>query len=164
MFSFLVPICDALSPCENGGTCSNTTNGSYTCQCPFGYTGINCTLINLCESSMPCQNGGTCNSNYNDGSYTCQCSPGYTGTNCTTNICDSMECKNGGTCQLGTCQCLPDFNGTMCEDCQLQNCTNCSLIGSNDVVCSACVSGYELQNGSCSKLIVNYTKYFLFML
>lgn len=29
-------------PCENGGTCTDNGNSSYTCQCPDGYEGTNC--------------------------------------------------------------------------------------------------------------------------
>lgn len=31
----------SLKPCLNGGTCYNN-EGSYTCFCPPGWTGVNC--------------------------------------------------------------------------------------------------------------------------
>ncbi|CAM9464932.1 unnamed protein product, partial [Chrysoparadoxa australica] len=63
-----VGACDA-NPCNNGGTCTNTS-GSYTCACAVGFTGTNCeTDIDECSSSAPCNNGGTCVNTA--GSYTC---------------------------------------------------------------------------------------------
>ena len=35
--------CLGLNPCQNGGTCITTDNGSnYRCSCPLFYTGYNC--------------------------------------------------------------------------------------------------------------------------
>eukprot|EP00795_Rhopilema_esculentum_P003736 gene3736-15011_t len=37
------PICKALMPCQNGGTCQDTCdNKGYKCTCVPGYTGFNC--------------------------------------------------------------------------------------------------------------------------
>ena len=30
------------NPCLHGGTCQNTLNGEYTCQCPIEYEGDRC--------------------------------------------------------------------------------------------------------------------------
>nr|KAG5712306.1 hypothetical protein BaRGS_023885 [Batillaria attramentaria] len=46
-------------PCQNGGSCQDQVNG-YLCQCPPGYSGLQCQMdIDECGSS-PCQNGGIC--------------------------------------------------------------------------------------------------------
>ena len=45
LFMFLdVDECVTLSPCENGATCVDETDG-YTCQCTVEWLGTNCTGI-----------------------------------------------------------------------------------------------------------------------
>ena len=52
--------CAHLSPCKNGGTCSNEGVNQYSCSCPFGFTGMDCEQeIDECNVS-PCANGATC--------------------------------------------------------------------------------------------------------
>lgn len=52
--------CTNKRPCKNGGTCTNTGEGSYTCTCPIGYMGTNCEVeVDNCRV-QPCQNGGSC--------------------------------------------------------------------------------------------------------
>lgn len=52
--------CTNNRPCQNGGTCTNTGEGAYTCTCPIGFTGKNCeTEVDNCRI-QPCENGGTC--------------------------------------------------------------------------------------------------------
>ncbi|KAG8224529.1 hypothetical protein J437_LFUL004220 [Ladona fulva] len=62
------------SPCQSGGTCFNTGQGSYTCSCPRGFGGTDCekrvepaapsTTASTppCGSGHlhPCLNGATC--------------------------------------------------------------------------------------------------------
>ncbi|XP_031559044.1 delta-like protein C, partial [Actinia tenebrosa] len=89
--------CNSRNPCRNNGTCNNGNNGTYTCSCPFGYTGQECQTYMSCSSS-PCRNGGTC-FNGNNSTYTCSCPSGYTGQQCQTYMpCNSNPCRNGGTC------------------------------------------------------------------
>ena len=45
MYCMLFPDVDdcLYNPCMNGGTCIDNP-GSYTCRCPSGWTGVNCTV------------------------------------------------------------------------------------------------------------------------
>lgn len=52
--------CTNHKPCKNDASCTNTGQGSYTCTCQPGFTGVNCeTETNECDSN-PCKNGGSC--------------------------------------------------------------------------------------------------------
>lgn len=52
--------CTHHKPCQNGATCTNTGQGSYTCTCKPGFTGASCEIeVNECSDS-PCRNGGSC--------------------------------------------------------------------------------------------------------
>lgn len=52
--------CTHHTPCKNGATCTNTGEGSYTCECLSGYTGTNCEIeVDDCQH-RPCMNGGIC--------------------------------------------------------------------------------------------------------
>ncbi|XP_071479249.1 uncharacterized protein [Diadema antillarum] len=111
----------SINPCENGWCEETMTN--YTCHCPDGTEGINCTAVNGAGidecGSNPCQNEGTCQDAVN--MYSCLCSPGYNGSNCQMDIneCGSDPCQNGGTCldevSMFSCTCLPGYNGTNCQ-------------------------------------------------
>lgn len=53
--------CTNHKPCQNGGTCTNTAPGSFTCKCPDDFIGERCEVYkNPCRHD-PCENGGTCN-------------------------------------------------------------------------------------------------------
>lgn len=68
------------------GLCENFS-GSYSCQCPAGWTGQTCgELINHCTDNM-CLNGGLCINSVSG--FTCDCQgTGFQGTNCDININD----------------------------------------------------------------------------
>lgn len=52
--------CTNHKPCKNGGLCTNTGQGLYTCECPPGFTGRNCDVEMDSCSHQPCLNAGTC--------------------------------------------------------------------------------------------------------
>src|SRR6218665_1600528 len=54
--------CTNHRPCKNGGVCSNSGEGLFTCSCPPGFAGSRCEIrVDICEpSNSPCKNGGLC--------------------------------------------------------------------------------------------------------
>ncbi|XP_076320660.1 uncharacterized protein LOC143230655 [Tachypleus tridentatus] len=111
--------CTNHKPCKNGGTCTNTGQGSYTCACVEGTTGSNCEVHeNGCVRTQ-CDNGGICKRI--NKSYRCECPQGFHGNHCEkpTNRCSNNKCENGGTCKTGIagnfCVCPGGFSGDRCE-------------------------------------------------
>ena len=52
--------CAHITPCQNGGNCSNGDPSQYNCVCSPGFTGMECEEdIDECDMS-PCGNNGTC--------------------------------------------------------------------------------------------------------
>lgn len=41
IFAAVATACDS-NPCQNGGTCRNGKDGSFVCECLFGWTGATC--------------------------------------------------------------------------------------------------------------------------
>nr|KAF6440392.1 EGF like repeats and discoidin domains 3 [Rousettus aegyptiacus] len=92
-------ICDP-NPCENGGIClSGLSEDSFSCECPDGFTGPNCSSVVEVASDEeeptsagpcipnPCHNGGTCEISeaYRGDTfigYVCKCSRGFNGIHC----------------------------------------------------------------------------------
>ncbi|XP_066278630.1 fibropellin-1-like isoform X1 [Branchiostoma lanceolatum] len=108
----------AQSPCQNGGTCTDTGE-SYTCDCWAAWTGDNCeTDVDECLQT-PCQNQGSCTNTA--GSYSCSCTDGWTGQNCGDDVdeCLNSPCENGGTCVNApgsySCTCAGSAIGRNCE-------------------------------------------------
>ena len=75
-------VCDP-SPCLNDGNCSALGNSTYFCNCPYGFTGDNCELLDGCVDD-PCLVGSRCN-NFN-GTFNCTCLDGCTGFFCNETI------------------------------------------------------------------------------
>ncbi|XP_048720780.1 sushi, nidogen and EGF-like domain-containing protein 1 isoform X2 [Caretta caretta] len=117
------PECDEIDecqsdPCKNGGTCKDLP-GSFACQCPDGFMGIQCeTEVDACESA-PCRNGGDCE-NYG-GSYLCVCPEGFFGYHCETasDPCFYSPCGSRGYCLPSngshSCTCKVGYTGKSCE-------------------------------------------------
>ncbi|XP_076318763.1 uncharacterized protein LOC143229831 [Tachypleus tridentatus] len=142
--------CTNHKPCKNGGTCTNTGQGSYTCTCPQGITGTNCDIqVDNC-AHQPCQNGGKCKPAIK--TYKCECPHGFYGSNCemASNTCPTHHCQNGGTCRTGTsgyvCVCPDGFSGHHCEvrlnKCEPNPCFNGSCIQRMDGYKCLCSTGY----------------------
>ncbi|XP_068597166.1 delta-like protein D [Brachionichthys hirsutus] len=111
--------CTHHRPCQNGATCTNTGQGSYTCSCLPGYTGASCEIqVSECSGS-PCRNGGSCTDN--DNGYACSCPPGFYGNNCalSANSCADGPCFNGHCADNPEggyfCQCPMGYAGFNCE-------------------------------------------------
>ncbi|XP_076005623.1 protein crumbs homolog 2-like [Genypterus blacodes] len=141
-----------LAPCAN---CTSTPGTEeYTCHCPDGFTGPNCTQeVDECHSN-PCT--GTrpyCVDALNG--YTCHCPIGFGGLDCQYNvtICSEETCQNGGSCvnvpELGyQCLCAAGYQGLHCEEnideCQSKPCLNGAICvdGVNTYQCY-CVPGFQ---------------------
>ncbi|XP_063224864.1 protein crumbs isoform X2 [Bacillus rossius redtenbacheri] len=113
--------------CKNQGWCESPTE-TYSCKCPLGFEGMDCSIdINECASNK-CENNATCIDEI--GKYSCACLQGWTGLMCETEIneCASNPCQNNGTCVDGKgmfeCTCTEEFMGQLCEQYRLVTCEN----------------------------------------
>jgi len=113
--------------CQNGGTC--TINGAgYLCNCPIGFTGMNChtqEIITTCNSN-PCGTHGTCIQAVlpSGPAIFCNCENRWTGKYCDVSLVDENcpvgFCLSGGTCRMNGnipyCQCPSAYTGQRCEE------------------------------------------------
>jgi len=145
-----------VSPCINGGVCTNLIN-DYYCTCPTGYYGKNCESYTQKCANNPCMNGGVCNMAATNNNYqlfsanwheVCTCKNGWTGYHCQIvegTQCSSNPCQNGGTC-LGD-QSLPTAtNSYYCECAPLWTGLNCQL----SRVVPSCASNPCMNGGVCT--------------
>ncbi|XP_078001299.1 uncharacterized protein LOC144453811 [Glandiceps talaboti] len=146
------------TPCENGGSCTNTGPDAYSCECVDGFIGENCeTDVNECESS-PCLNGGNCLDF--QGYYECECNPGFEGVDCEIEInhcfVESPDgkliptgvCGAYGTCvntpTTFRCECHEGFQGLTCDE-NIDDCAD------NDCKHgSTCVDGVAKYHCECA--------------
>ncbi|XP_076314255.1 uncharacterized protein LOC143226757 [Tachypleus tridentatus] len=147
--------CTNHKPCKNGGTCTNTGHGSYTCACPVGFTGLDCeTQVDDCAHDS-CLNGGTCKGTGKN--YTCKCSVGYYGQHCEISASTCIEdlCRNGGSCIASSrgyrCLCAHGFSGKTCETeeniCEPNPCQNGgSCVDHSDGYTCFCRTGFVGDN------------------
>ena len=143
--------------CQNGATCHNEPQFSYSCDCQDGYIGHNCQIdIDECASNL-CDNGA-CVDAVN--AYNCNCYNGYTGEHCDLDIDECLDANfcNGGQCSNShggfSCDCPSTREGDRCEDdvneCQLapgicQNGATCHNEPEYSYSCD-CDDGYIGQN------------------
>ncbi|KAL3877080.1 hypothetical protein ACJMK2_034835 [Sinanodonta woodiana] len=152
--------CEDGNPCMNGGACVSQTIG-YHCNCPVGYTGLNCqTNINDCTNTS-CLNGGVCIDGVN--TFTCNCTSAYQGQNCQNiiNYCSTGRCNstNTRTCiaveNSYVCECFSGYEGQYCEinidECANQPCYHGGTCkdGINQYICD-CTAGWTGVN--CDQL------------
>ncbi|CAH4035997.1 unnamed protein product [Pieris brassicae] len=145
------------NPCANGGSCSPSRAGGFTCTCARGYHGDTCQYqIDACYGS-PCAHG-VCQL-LEEGRFHCACSAGYTGVRCEADIddCVSHRCQNNATCQDRlegyACKCAPGYMGEFCEK-KIPFCTSEFAPCANGGTCvdhgshysCACPKGYAGQN------------------
>ncbi|CAF0711486.1 unnamed protein product [Brachionus calyciflorus] len=98
------------TPCENGGIClvlGKIEENRYSCRCPQGYTGINCSY-QTCDSK-PCQHNSIC-SMKNSTKFECNCTnTGYAGQRCENLVnfaeCRQQTCFGNMTCDPNKCEC-----------------------------------------------------------
>ncbi|XP_026126642.1 neurogenic locus notch homolog protein 4-like [Carassius auratus] len=92
--------CRLTNPCQNGGTCSNTSN-SYNCVCVNGWSGSECSEnIDDCATKA-CAAGSACIDRV--ASFSCSCPPGKTGLLCRIDdACTSNPCKMEALCYKKT--------------------------------------------------------------
>lgn len=116
------------NPCENEGQCTVTQGGSFSCQCPPGWSGDTCTTAG-CDLDT-CSAPGLCEVKACNGA-TCQLVPKACddGASCTDDSCDAVtgecvyasNCDDNDQCTTDTCEgspgdCVFTANNNVCDD------------------------------------------------
>ena len=156
---------DVKDPCgENSSAiCMDVEPLNFTCMCPHGYEGENCSdEIDYCQLwNISCSGNGDC-SDTNE-NYTCACNDGYRGRNCSERnkntcepkgVCESLQqCCINGECIVmendnGTlgCDCLPGYGGLLCNQ-TLNLCNPCQ----NESECNPCQN-----DANCTDIFNDY--------
>lgn len=134
----------ASSPCFFNGSCTETGNNNYSCQCLSGFTGLHCEFnISTCQPN-PCQRNGTCTLHGNMAN--CTCISGWTGSYCNIDVdeCLVSPCGYLGTCHNTpggyNCTCMSGFTGKHCDK-HIDECKDSPCL--NQGVCEDLVDGYR---------------------
>lgn len=93
--------CGTHEPCQHGGTCKNTAPDQYRCDCPEGFSGLNCEVVDNPCVTGPCANGGECQET--GSTFFCACASGWTGPTCRTS---KILGKCWGRRRRGYCYCM----------------------------------------------------------
>ncbi|XP_078686179.1 uncharacterized protein LOC144918925 isoform X3 [Branchiostoma floridae x Branchiostoma belcheri] len=140
----VVPCCGVT--CENGGTCVNGADDSYTCDCAPGYEGDHCETPKQCPTPMAPGNGAMSppvGPYYYQDEVTFSCDEGYelVGVSSVTCLADQTWSAPTPTCEPLPCATLmPPVNGALSPD---------GPYVYLDVVTFTCDPGYTL-NGAPS--------------
>lgn len=162
--------------CNAGGTCIETEDGEYQCQCRPHFHGEFCQEFN-CINNSSCLNGGTCfftTSPYIPSTSHCKCLEGFSGLDCGINSCGVEQnqqtgqpkiCSDSGVCIVGTrlpndmpiyqCECRVGHYGSVCEtfNCDIgHNICNggvCVIDTAGDMICKLCPKFF--YGNDCSK-------------
>ncbi len=131
----------------------------YRCNCPPGFSGLQCQIEESSCDSNPCPDRAMCKNEPGPGNFTCLCRSGYTGDACdiTLDPCQQgpggeSPCTNGAECESFEqgryfCHCPPGWTGLHCEE-NIDDCAeNPCLLGAectdlvHDFACS-CPRGF----------------------
>ncbi|XP_072518295.1 protein crumbs homolog 2a isoform X2 [Salminus brasiliensis] len=145
----------ASDPCVGvRSECLSESDG-FTCLCPGGFGGDDCSARITDCVDQPCLNNATCRRQL-DG-FTCECAPGFRGERCEEDVdeCVSHPCQNGAICKDSIneyhCFCVPGYQGYNCEidinECASRPCENngTCVNGKDRYVCE-CLLGYTGTN------------------
>ncbi|KAK2555579.1 Neurogenic locus notch-like protein 2 [Acropora cervicornis] len=139
---------------KNNGTCSANLS-SYSCECPNGFEGNSCEVVDHCYN-QPCFKRGAC-VNSVDG-YQCNCHEGFQGRNCQeVDHCYDEPCLNNGSCVNSVggyqCDCLEGFHGLNCQathPCLIDQCYNGTCYTTANGYECICSIGYTGKTNACS--------------
>jgi hypothetical protein len=128
---------DLGQPCQNGGTCNQT---SHECLCPLGFEGPTCdSIYSICSRFPRICNTGECFEFETPGLYECDCLSGTNGTNCEGFV--RPPCT------------MPDGSPVVCSGCAV-----CQTLIFSDYVdpfyghvgfwCNPCIGDFNTTTGS----------------